>query len=78
MVKPVPEAGDRVRLTVAEAADHAGTTQRTVRRWIAAGLPAQRMNGRVTVDIADLNRQEAATRRRGGKPRKWLTRESLS
>lgn len=68
-----------MKLTVAEAATDAGTTQRTIRRWIADGrLTAKRVNGRVHVDLADLNRVEAATRRHGGKPRLWQKQRSLS
>ena len=65
-------------LTVTEAAEFTGTTERTIRRWIAAGMPSLRRNGRVYVDVADLNRQEAATRRHGGRPRKWQRERAMS
>lgn len=65
-------------LTVAEAAEHAGTTQRTIRRWLTAGLKHTRHRGRIYIDIADLNQHEAATRRRGGRLRLWDKRRAMS
>lgn len=64
-------------LTVPDAADHCGVTVRTIRRWIAHGLPAHIHAGRVYVDLAALNQHEAATRRHGGKPRKWARDRSV-
>lgn len=65
--------------TIPEAADKAHTTTRTVRRWIADGrLPKWDFDGRPHVHEADLNRVEAETRRRGGKPRKPPLADSLS
>lgn len=71
MAAPLQPDDDPILLTVPEAADHAGTTVRTIRRWIAAGLPCWHRDGRTYVDLANLNQTEAATRRHGGKPRKW-------
>jgi excisionase family DNA binding protein len=66
-------------LTVAEAAEGAGTTERTVRRWIASGrLPCRRIKARVYVDIADVNRVEAETRRHGGRRRLWDKQRTMS
>lgn len=66
-------------LTVREAAEDAGVTTRTVRRWIASGrLPAETVGGRVYVDWAELNRVEAATRRHGGRLRLWDKRRAMS
>lgn len=66
-------------LTIVEAAEFAGTTPRTVRRWIDADrLPCVRRKHRIYVDVADLNRVEAATRRHGGRLRTWDKRRAMS
>lgn len=72
-----PETSDASRLTVTDAAQHCGVTTRTIRRWIAHGLPTRTHAGRVYVDLAALNQREAATRRHGGKPRKWAHGRSV-
>lgn len=65
--------------TIPEAADKARTTTRTIRRWIADGRLAKwNFDGRPHVHEADLNRVEAQTRRRGGKPRKGASSAELS
>jgi excisionase family DNA binding protein len=46
------------KISVAEAADQRGCSQRTIRRWIAAGiLPAYRVGPRlIRIDPRDLDR----------------------
>lgn len=61
-------------ISLPDAVRQAGVTARTVRRWVAAGDVLSRyINGRLYVDLATLNRTEAATRQHGGKRRTWQT-----
>lgn len=69
----------RALVSLPVAVEDIGTTARTIRRWIAAGRVRSRyIDGRVYVDLADLNQTEAATRRHGGKRRQRDKHASLS
>ncbi len=59
---------DRVYETVAETAKRLGKTERTIRRWMTAGLLSiyRRGDGRIVLDVAEVNRVERRQRRRIG------------
>lgn len=66
-------------LALPDAVDHTGTTARTIRRWVAAGrVRSKHIEGLLHVDLADLNRTEAVTRRHGGRLRLWDKRRAMS
>jgi len=62
----VSDAG--LYLTVAEAAAEYGKTERTIRRWMTAGLLTiyKRSDGRLVLDPAELGKVERYQRRRIG------------
>ncbi len=63
----------RIWLTLAEAADVAGRTERTIRNWVDAGEVTPR-HGRFMRD--EVLAAERRMRRRVGRPRKSAERET--
>lgn len=59
---------EKIYMTVAEAAKDTGKTERTIRRWMTAGLLTiyRRGDGRLVLDAAELGKVERYQRRRIG------------
>ena len=59
---------DRIYVTVAEAAEKFGKSERTIRRWMSARLLTiyRRGDGILVLDIAEVTRVEQYQRRRTG------------